>query len=467
MPQILVRSLVLCGALGVGCATGEKLEATGTNETTSSESGSGAQGGGGENLGGHTASGGGGGAGGATQTTGSAGAGGDGGQGGTTQGGGGTGGQTTSSTESGSGGTGGTVLGHECGDAMVDVVDEECDGPNLNDQTCESLGFVSGTLGCSSKCKFDTSLCSKCGNGSVEPMLGEECDFDAVGNPLVLTTCAGLGFAGSTKNPGCDVSCHYDTAPCLCGNAVADGNEDCDGADFGGKTCQTFGFNGGNLTCNNQCEILANGCFLTNCGNGVIDAGEACDGNNLGGKTCATQGFPGGSLMCGAGCQLVTTGCFQCGNGIVEGAEQCDDSNTVSGDGCSAVCQTENMTCDPDGTYLVIQGGPINYACCSGLVSVNVSSFIFSGNGATVLASPSNPVPLAGTATTCPMGSFSNTGSIPGGCTETYTLTGSYTNQDTWSGLFQVSFSGADCSCFGGLLGAPCIAQAYSVTAQR
>lgn len=30
-----------------------------------------------------------------------------------------------------------------------------------------------------------------------------------------------------------------------------------------------------------------------------------------------------------------------CGNSVVEGAETCDDGNTVSGDGCSDVCQTE------------------------------------------------------------------------------------------------------------------------------
>jgi len=36
-----------------------------------------------------------------------------------------------------------------------------------------------------------------------------------------------------------------------------------------------------------------------------------------------------------------------CGNGIVEGAETCDDNNTISGDGCSDVCQTETPTTTP------------------------------------------------------------------------------------------------------------------------
>ncbi len=41
-------------------------------------------------------------------------------------------------------------------------------------------------------------------------------------------------------------------------------------------------------------------------------------------------------------CQNSVT--IACGNNIVESAEQCDDGNTVDGDGCSSVCQTEVPT---------------------------------------------------------------------------------------------------------------------------
>jgi len=30
-----------------------------------------------------------------------------------------------------------------------------------------------------------------------------------------------------------------------------------------------------------------------------------------------------------------------------------------------------------------------------------------------------------------------------------------------------VTFTGADCDCFGGMLGSPCISQTYAVTATR
>jgi cysteine-rich repeat protein len=154
-----------------------------------------------------------------------------------------------------------------------------------------------------------------------------------------------------------------------------------------------------------------------------------------------------------------------CGNGTLNSGEGCDDGNTVSGDGCSSTCQIEIMMCDPDGTYL-IQGPPVNYTCCFGLVNVNVNSFIFTNNGANIGSSPSNPVSMTGNATTCPVGSFANQGTIPGGCAETYKLTGSFTSTNTWTGTYEVKFAGPDCSCFGGL-DTPCVNQLYPITATR
>lgn len=124
------------------------------------------------------------------------------------------------------------------------------------------------------------------------------------------------------------------------------------------------------------------------------------------------------------------------------------------------------MTCSPDGVYLV-QGAPLTYTCCAGSVSLNVSSFIFTASGASIITSPSNPAPLTGSATTCPGGSFINNGTLTGGCTETYLLDGDFTDADTWTGIYTLSFTGADCSCFNGQLGTPCVNQTFPVTAVR
>lgn len=120
--------------------------------------------------------------------------------------------------------------------------------------------------------------------------------------------------------------------------------------------------------------------------------------------------------------------------------------------------------CDPDGTYMVIQGGPISYACCLGNVNVNISSFTFINNGASILGAPASPVAMTGNPTTCPSGSFSNQGVRAGGCTETYKLSGSFTGNNTWTGVYELKFQGPDCSCFGL---DPCVNQTFPITATR
>ena len=59
----------------------------------------------------------------------------------------------------------------KCGNGQIDS-GEECDGTNLNSQTCISLnkGYTSGTLSCNSLCAFDTSKCvstQKCSDGTL------------------------------------------------------------------------------------------------------------------------------------------------------------------------------------------------------------------------------------------------------------------------------------------------------------
>jgi len=47
-----------------------------------------------------------------------------------------------------------------CGNGVVDEDDnEECDGTNLNGQTCQTQDFAGGTLRCDDTCSFDTEDC--------------------------------------------------------------------------------------------------------------------------------------------------------------------------------------------------------------------------------------------------------------------------------------------------------------------
>ena len=55
-----------------------------------------------------------------------------------------------------------------CGDAIIQT-GEECDGPNLNGQTCGSQGFSTGSLSCTASCFLNTSACT---NVASSPSVG-------------------------------------------------------------------------------------------------------------------------------------------------------------------------------------------------------------------------------------------------------------------------------------------------------
>jgi hypothetical protein len=63
------------------------------------------------------------------------------------------------------------------------------------------------------------------------------------------------------------------------------------------------------------------------CGDGVAEGSEECDGADLKGQTCDAVLGAGatGSVGCSADCKLVRDQCQLCGNGIREGTEACDE----------------------------------------------------------------------------------------------------------------------------------------------
>ena len=96
-----------------------------------------------------------------------------------------------------------------------------------------------------------------------------------------------------------------------CGNGIVEEGETCDGSELGGESCESQGFDGGTLACNDTCDGYDTSRCVTNCGNGVLDQGETCDGSELGGESCESQGFDGGTLACNDTCDgYVTSSCF-------------------------------------------------------------------------------------------------------------------------------------------------------------
>lgn len=187
-----------------------------------------------------------------------------------------------------------------CGNGQLDQ-GEACEADDLAGEDCLSQGFDGGELACSADCTLDTSACTtvSCGDGIVQ--MNEDCD------------CAGA--MGCTAAQLSNQSCTSQAAP------------------SGGN------FSGGTLGCSaSNCTFDTSACVY--CGNGTIDAMEVCDGANLGGATCQSQGFDQGTLTCAATCTLDTGGCtsFVCGDGICNGTE---DTCACPGD-----CPNDPNSCD-------------------------------------------------------------------------------------------------------------------------
>lgn len=224
-----------------------------------------------------------------------------------------------------------------CGDGIIQP-SEVCDGDNLNNNTCSSYdGFIDGQLSCD-QCEYDKSACEPkpetivCGNEDAER--GESCD----GTDLNGVTCTTWpGFTGgdiSCTPAGADAECTFDTTACtsnttrdqVCGNGFVETGEECEPGNLNGFTCSELGFDGGSLSCTDDCTFRTNSCFAEQndtvggdintsdgedrCGNGVINEGEDCDSGNLGEKIwCDEFGMQGGKVQCTDACRYDTSVC--------------------------------------------------------------------------------------------------------------------------------------------------------------
>jgi hypothetical protein len=80
------------------------------------------------------------------------------------------------------------------------------------------------------------------------------------------------------------------------------------------------------------------------CGNGQLDPGEACDGTDFGGKDCTTFGLGGGMLQCNAFCGVVVSTCApkeNCFDGFdndQDGQVDCQDSDCMLAATCLDSC---------------------------------------------------------------------------------------------------------------------------------
>ena len=126
-----------------------------------------------------------------------------------------------------------------------------------------------------------------CGDGWWE-ISTEACDpgIPAENIPPAIGTSTCLDFLDLFGNYfnggtlGCQDDCSdFATSSCyMCGNNYKEQVEECDGADFGGATCITWGFSGGSLACTSDCRISTANCEIKESEGGVSGSGRSGGG---------------------------------------------------------------------------------------------------------------------------------------------------------------------------------------------
>lgn len=137
-----------------------------------------------------------------------------------------------------------------------------------------------------------------CGDGLAEAASGEVCD---PGSPpetpadIGSSTCADFadifGDLFAEGDLGCETDCSaFATSSCFtCGNGHKEQVEECDGGDFGGTTCITWGFSAGSLSCTTDCRVSTANCEVKDSEGGVSGSGRS------GGSSGSSAGFNPGA----------------------------------------------------------------------------------------------------------------------------------------------------------------------------
>ncbi|EYF07738.1 DUF4215 domain-containing protein [Chondromyces apiculatus] len=99
------------------------------------------------------------------------------------------------------------------------------------------------------------------------------------------------------------------------------------------------------------------------CGDGVREGFEECDGGDLGAQTCQSLGYDEGDLACATTCSFDLSACSsaeRCADAIdndLDGATDCDDADCAAA--CAAVCAAPGALSDPDNQPGTTVGQPV------------------------------------------------------------------------------------------------------------
>ena len=194
-----------------------------------------------------------------------------------------------------------------------------------------------------------------CGNGRLEA--GEQCDGTALGGD----SCVSLGFGAGTL--GCGPSCRFDLAGCgapaSCGNGSLEAPERCDSSRTSTVTCVDLGYGAGSLSCLANCAAFdPSACgAIPSCGNGSLEAPERCDGTRFGGAaSCAAPA----RRVCSADCREVTCALpVDAGMSAPSDAGPAGDATVTPPGADAAVDPCAGVTCSGHGLCAVAGGSAL------------------------------------------------------------------------------------------------------------
>jgi cysteine-rich repeat protein len=231
-----------------------------------------------------------------------------------------------------------TIEAFSCGNGVVEP---------FGGEVCDDADTAAGD-GCNATCSSNET----CGNGVVDTIRGETCDqggFDFVATldgaqqvPPVVT--AATGSATFTLNP--DNSLTYSVTTSGLTGTVAHLHR---GA-LGAPGVDVIDLDGGPTAWSGTTEPLAvDKVALLRAGNLFINVHTAANPN---GEIRGQLGFA--PSVSGDGCSADCRSDETCGNGVIDTVtgEACDDGNVAAGDGCDAACQLEACTFASSGAPL-------------------------------------------------------------------------------------------------------------------
>lgn len=241
--------------------------------------------------------------------------------------------------------------GGVCGDGRVAEELEECDGDNIEDNSCFSLGFASGELSCTPLCTFDVSAC----------VASERCDDGRDNDGDAFADC---------DDSDCEAACESGCAEPVplvvdemsgvsTGNNLGHSNELMSGCATGTSGPEVvYEFvppKDGVLQASLQTSRLLTLSAVRTCEVGVQGAEAECVPPARQLIVPVTANVP--VFVVVEGRSESDVGPYElsarfreitCGDGARDEGEGCDDGNERSGDGC-ALCSVESKEVEPNG----------------------------------------------------------------------------------------------------------------------